>query len=67
MSTKIEERRRRGMNFRNYLALCAFIGIIPIMWIANGGGLINLGDTVLGATIVVWTLIAQFYFRKKES
>jgi len=55
------------MNFRNYLALCAFIGIIPIMWIANGGGLINLGDTVLGATIVVWTLIAQFYFRKKES
>jgi hypothetical protein len=55
------------MNFRNILALLAFIGIIPALWILEGKGTINVGDTIIGATIAVWTLIAQFYFRKKES
>jgi len=54
------------MNFRNILALLAFIGIIPVLWVLNGAGIINVGETVVGATIAVWTLIAQFYFRKKE-
>jgi len=55
------------MNIRNILALLAFLGVIPAIWILNGSGIINLEETILGATIVVWTLIAQFYFRKKES
>jgi len=55
------------MNFRNILALLAFIGIIPALWILEGKGAINVGDTIIGATIAVWTLIAQFYFRKKGS
>ena len=55
------------MNFRNILALLAFIGMIPALWILEGKGVIHLGDTIIGATIVMWTLIGQFYFRKKEA
>lgn len=55
------------MNFRNILALLAFIIMIPAMWILEGKGVIHLGDTIIGATIVMWTLIGQFYFRKRES
>jgi len=55
------------MNFRNILALLAFIGMIPALWMLEGAGIIKVGDTIIGATIAVWTLIAQFYFRKKES
>jgi len=55
------------MNFRNILALLAFIGIIPALWILQGKGVVNLPEAVIGASIVMWTLIGQFYFRKKES
>ena len=55
------------MNFRNILAVLVEVIVIPLLWILNGWGIINLPDMVLGATIPVWTLIAQFYFRKKES
>lgn len=55
------------MNFRNVLAVLAFIGIIPALWILDAAGIINTSDIVLGASIAVWTLIAQFYFRKKEA
>jgi hypothetical protein len=55
------------MNFRNLLAILAFIGMIPALWILNGAGIINVGETIVGASIAVWTLIGQFYFRKKES
>jgi hypothetical protein len=55
------------MNFRNVLALTVEVGIIPAIWILEGMGIIHVGDVVIGATIAVWTLIAQFYFRKKEA
>ena len=55
------------MNFRNILALLAFVGVIPAMWILQGAGIINVPEIVIGGTIAMWTLIGQFYFRKKES
>lgn len=55
------------MNFNNILALLIDVIIIPGLWFVNGLGLIQLPEAVLGASIVVWTLIAQFYFRKKAN
>jgi len=55
------------MNFRNVLAALAFIGVIPALWIMDGAGIISLRPEVLGALIPVFTLIAQFYFRKKDT
>ena len=53
------------MNFNNILALLVDVIIIPGLWFCQGLGLIQLPEAVLGASIVVWTLIAQFYFRKR--
>lgn len=53
-------------NFRNLLALLAMIGIIPGLWIAQGMGLLTMPGEVIGATIMGWGLILQFYFRKKS-
>ena len=48
------------------LALLAMIGIIPGLWIAQGMGLLAMPGEVIGATIMGWGLILQFYFRKKS-
>jgi len=53
------------MQFRDVLAWFAFLMIIPFLWISDGMGLLELNNIILGASISVWTLIAQFYFRKK--
>ena len=55
------------MNFRNILAIALDVIIIPSLWIVKGLGVIDIPSEALGASIVVWTLIAQFYFRKKET
>lgn len=52
-------------NFRNLLALLTGVIVFPGLWALNGLGLIALPGEVLGATIAIETLIAQFYFRKK--
>jgi hypothetical protein len=52
------------MNFNNILALLLEVIVIPGLWFVDGLRLINLPEAVLGASIVVWTLIAQFYYRK---
>ena len=49
--------------FTDRMALILII-LIPAMWVAQKW--LNLPETVLGATIMGWTLILQFYFRKKE-
>lgn len=54
------------MKFNNILALLVDVIIIPGLWFCDGLRLITLPEAVLGASIVVWTLVAQFYFRKKE-
>ena len=52
-------------NFRNLLALLITVGIFPAIWIMQGIGLLELPGEVVGATIAIETLIANFYFRKK--
>lgn len=51
--------------FRDLLALITITGIIPGLWIATGRGYLNLPGEVIGATIMAWGLLLQFYFRKK--
>lgn len=55
------------MTFNNILALLALIILIPGLWFCNGLGVIQLPGEILGATIAVWTLIFQFYYRKLKS
>ena len=38
--------------------------LIATLWIVQGMGYLNLAGEVVGATIVVFTLVAQHYFRK---
>jgi hypothetical protein len=49
------------------LALFLLILIIPGLWIVDGTGVLNLNAQVVGATIMGWGLILQYYFRKKLS
>ena len=41
------------------------MGGIPCLWILDYW--VNIKAEALGATIAVWTLVAQFYFRKKDT
>jgi len=47
------------------LALALLIGVIPGLWVTHGRGLISLPGEVLGGTIAAWTLVLQYYFRKR--
>ena len=51
-------------NFRNLLALLVGVVIFPAIWIMQGLGMLTLPGEVIGATIAIETLIAQFYWRK---
>lgn len=54
-------------NFRNLLALLIAAGVFPALWALQGLGTLNIPEGVIGATIVIETMIAQFYFRKANS
>jgi hypothetical protein len=49
------------------IALLTLTLILPGLWILNGRGIIQLTGEVIGATIAAFTLIIQYYFRKKPS
>lgn len=49
------------------LAILILAVIFPALWILDGRGIIRLPGEVLGATIAAFTLIVQYYFRKKSS
>lgn len=53
-------------NFNDLLALVLMVLIIPGLWVLVGRGIIQVPELITGATIPVWTLIAQFYFRKAQ-
>jgi len=53
-------------NFRDLFALLVAVFVFPLMWIVQGLGYLNIPEGVIGASIAIETLIAQFYFRKKE-
>ena len=51
------------MKFNDLLALVLVVLIIGL-WVAQGLGVVNLLGEIIGASIAVITLIAQYYFRK---
>lgn len=51
-------------SFNDRLAL-VLIFLIPALWVLQGWGKVALAPEVVGALIATWTLIIQFYFRKK--
>lgn len=53
-------------NFRNLLALLIGVIVFPAIWVLQGLGYLALPEAVIGATIAIETLVAQFYFRKKN-
>lgn len=54
------------MKFKEILAAVCVILVIPMLWVCQGIGLLNMPEGVIGATILQWGLILQYYFRKKE-
>ena len=50
--------------FNNKLAILLLL-IIACLWFVAGKEFIKLDDQVSGALIVTWTLIIQYYFRRK--
>ncbi len=51
-------------NFNDTLALLLGVVVIPGIWILTALKTVPVPDIVIGATITIETLIAQFYFRK---
>lgn len=52
-------------NFRNLLALLIAVIVFPAIWVMQGLKILNLPGEVVGMSIAIETLIAQFYWRKK--
>jgi len=50
--------------FRDRMGAFGGLMLIPGLWVIHGLGVVVLPETVIGATIAVWTLMFQFYFRK---
>lgn len=51
-------------NFRDVIALLLGVVVFPVLWVLSGTGVCQLPEVVVGASISIETLIAQFYFRK---
>lgn len=51
-------------NFNDLLAILIMVGVFPALWILQGRDIVNIPEGVIGASIAIETLIAQFYFRK---
>ena len=51
-------------NQRDLLSILLGVIVIPGLWVVHGFGLIQVPEVVLGATVAIETLVAQFYFRK---
>lgn len=53
-------------NFRDMLALLIAVLVFPALWVLHGCGIVCIPEGIIGATIAIETLIAQFYFRKRS-
>jgi hypothetical protein len=51
-------------NFRDLFALLVGVIVFPGLWVCQGKGIVNIPEGVIGATIAIETLVAQFYFRR---
>ena len=48
--------------------MCLFlITMILALWIMLGLKMLDLPSEITGALIVTWTLLVQYYFRKKQN
>jgi len=54
-------------NHRDLLSVLLGVVVLPSIWAFQGLGMVALPGEVIGATIAIETLIAQFYFRKATS
>jgi hypothetical protein len=52
-------------NFNDLLALTLILGIVAL-WVIQAICKLSMPSEVIGALIVTWTLIVQYYFRKKQ-
>lgn len=53
-------------NWNDLLALLLLI-IIPGLWVGMGLKLLSLSGEIVGASIMGWTLVLQYYFRKSPN
>jgi len=54
-------------NHRDLLSILLGVVVIPGIWITQGFNIITIPEIVIGATVSIETMIAMFYFRKKET
>lgn len=52
-------------NFKDILAAACIIIVIPILWVSQGLGYVQLDGEVIGATIMAWGLILRDYFNAR--
>ena len=50
----------------NDLLCLVLIGVITSLWVLDGKHILEMPAEVTGALIVTWTLLIQYYFRKKN-
>jgi len=53
-------------SFNDFLCLVLIV-LIVTLWILTGIKILELSAEVTGALIVTWTLLVQYYFRKKQN
>lgn len=53
-------------SFNDFLCL-VLVGLISALWTLSGLKTLELPAEVTGALIVTWTLLIQYYFRKKQN
>jgi hypothetical protein len=53
-------------SFNDFLCMVLIL-LIAALWILTGLRTLELPSEVTGALIVTWTLLVQYYFRKKQS
>jgi len=50
--------------FKDLLTLGTLWGVTPTLWVLQGLRIVEFPGEITGATIVTWTLLFQYYFRK---
>jgi hypothetical protein len=55
------------MKFNDVLAIILAAVVIPAIWIAQGYDMVEIPGEINGVLLSGWTLIIQYYFRKKPT
>ena len=56
----------KPQNFNDLLALALMTGVFPTLWVLHGLKITELPEMIIGATIAIETMVAQYYFRKSK-